>query len=86
MNPKISGMMPPWWSREPPWGRGGIVGQDTAIDQFLVATIWIQSGQIDGVIENSTVRVNRITRVDPRSGDVDFNDLDRNMNRLFRTS
>ncbi|WP_068494620.1 hypothetical protein [Paramagnetospirillum marisnigri] len=61
------------------WGRGGVVGQDTAIDQFLDSSIWIQSGQIDGVVENSTIRVNRVTRVDPRSGDVDFNDLDRNL-------
>ena len=61
------------------WGGGGIVGQDTAIDQFLDSSIWIQSGQIDGVVENSTIRVNRVTRVDPRSGDVDFNDLDRNL-------
>lgn len=60
------------------WGNGGVVGQDTAIDQFLDATIWIQSGQIDGMVENSTVRVNRITQVDPRSGSVDFNNLDRN--------
>ena len=61
------------------WGSGGVCGQDTAIDEFLDAAIWVQSGQIDGVIENRTVRVNRITRVDPRSGDVDFNDLDRNL-------
>jgi hypothetical protein len=61
------------------WGSGGIVGQDTAIDQFLDSSIWIQSGQIDGVVENSTVRVNRVTRVDPRTGNVDFNYLDRNL-------
>ena len=60
------------------WGSGGVVGQDTAIDQFLDGSIWIQSGQIDGVIQNATIRVNRITQVDPRSGVVDFNDLDRN--------
>ena len=60
------------------WGRGGVVGQDTAIDQFLDSSIWIQSGQINGMIENATIRVNRVTQVDPRTGDVDFNDLDRN--------
>jgi hypothetical protein len=68
------------------WGHGGVCGQDSTIDQFLDAAIWIQSGQIDGVIENRTVRVNRITRVDPRTGIGDFNNLDRNMNRLYRTS
>ena len=68
------------------WGHGGVCGQGSTIDEFLDAAIWIQSGQIDGVIQNATIRVNRVTRVDPRSGVVDFNDLDRNMNRLSRTS
>ena len=67
------------------WGNGGVVGQDSTIDQFLDSSIWIQSGQIDGVVENSTVRVNRITQVDPRSGVVDFNDLDRNCMSDSRT-
>ncbi len=61
------------------WGHGGVCGQGSTIDEFLDAAIWIQSGQIDGVIENRTVRVNRITRVDPRTGNVDCNDLDRNL-------
>ena len=59
------------------WGSGGVCGQDTAIEEFLDAAIWVQSGQIDGMVENSTVRVNRITQVDPRTGEVDFNNLDR---------
>lgn len=59
------------------WGRGGVCGQDTAIEEFLNASIWIQIGQIDGVIKNATIRVNRVTQVDPRSGSVDFNNLDR---------
>ena len=67
------------------WGNGGVVGQDIAIDQFLDGSIWIQSGQIDGVIQNATIRVNRVTQVDPRTGDVDFNDLDHNCMSEKRT-
>ena len=67
------------------WGSGGVVGQEIAIDQFLDGSIWIQSGQINGVIENSTIRVNRVTQVDPRTGVVDFNDLDRNCMSEKRT-
>ena len=67
------------------WGHGGVCGQDTAIDQFLDGSIWIQSGQINGMIQNATIRVNRVTRVDPRSGVVDFNDLDRNCMSEKRT-
>lgn len=60
------------------WGRGGACDQDSTIDQFLGSSIWLQSGQIDGVIMNPTVRVNRIAQVDPRTGNVDFNNLDCN--------
>ncbi|WP_152427069.1 hypothetical protein [Paramagnetospirillum caucaseum] len=67
------------------WGNAGICGQDSTIDQFLGSSIWLQSGQIDGVIMNPTIRVNRITQVDPRTGDVDFNDLGRNCMSDSRT-